>query len=220
MYWFEHIFVKLLNWAILKLLIKFHQGIYFQGVRQWWELKSDNFDCVLFFKVGKFYELYHMDAVIGVNELSLTYMKGEFAHSGFPEIAYGRFASILVQKGYKVARVEQTETPEMMSERCKHQAKTTKFDKVVSREICQITTKGTQTFSFIDGEAKESETNYLLAITEKVNGLVQIWSMYFFIFLILITFFILLVRQPRKGRVWSLFRRYLDWDISHWPVRR
>ena len=44
-------------------------------MRQWWELKSKHFDCVLFFKVGKFYELYHMDAVIGVNELSLTYMR-------------------------------------------------------------------------------------------------------------------------------------------------
>lgn len=44
-------------------------------MRQWWELKSKRFDCVLFFKVGKFYELYHMDAVVSVNELSLTYMR-------------------------------------------------------------------------------------------------------------------------------------------------
>lgn len=44
-------------------------------MRQWWELKSKHFDCVFFFKIGKFYELYHMDAVIGVNELSLTYMR-------------------------------------------------------------------------------------------------------------------------------------------------
>lgn len=110
-----------------------------------------------------------MDAVIGVNELSLTFMRGEFAHSGFPEIAYGRFSAILVQKGYKVARVEQTETPDMMTERCRQQLRTSKFDKVVKREICQVTTKGTQIFSFIDGEAKESETNYLLALTEKVR---------------------------------------------------
>lgn len=45
--------------------------------------------------------------------------QGEWAHSGFPEIAYNRYADALIQKGYKVARVEQTETPEMMSERCK-----------------------------------------------------------------------------------------------------
>lgn len=45
------------------------------AMRQWWEIKSKHFDCVLFFKVGKFYELYHMDAVTGVNELNLTYMR-------------------------------------------------------------------------------------------------------------------------------------------------
>jgi DNA mismatch repair protein MSH6 len=39
------------------------------------------------------------------------------AHCGFPEKAYSKFADILVTKGYKVARVEQTETPNMMKER-------------------------------------------------------------------------------------------------------
>ena len=38
-------------------------------------MKARHFDCVLFFKVGKFYELYHMDAVIGANELGIQYMK-------------------------------------------------------------------------------------------------------------------------------------------------
>ena len=52
-------------------------------------------------QVGKFYELYHMDAVIGVQELGLAFMKGEFAHCGFPEVAFGRYAQTLVQKGYK-----------------------------------------------------------------------------------------------------------------------
>lgn len=45
--------------------------------------------------------------------------QGDYAHSGFPEIAYNRYADALIQKGYKVARIEQTETPEMMAERCK-----------------------------------------------------------------------------------------------------
>lgn len=56
-------------------------------------------------------------------ELSATlirlFFQGEFAHSGFPESAYARMASTLVSKGYKVARVEQTETPDMMQERCR-----------------------------------------------------------------------------------------------------
>lgn len=45
------------------------------AMRQWWELKSHHMDSVLFFKVGKFYELYHMDAVIGVMHLGFSYMK-------------------------------------------------------------------------------------------------------------------------------------------------
>lgn len=139
-----------------------------QGVRQWWILKSDNFDCVLFFKVGKFYELYHMDADVGVTELGFTYMKGEFAHSGFPEQSYDRMATSLVARGYKVARVEQTETPDMMQERIKHQHKPTKFDKVVKREICQVTNRGTQVFGQQCPITNNPQANYMLAITEKV----------------------------------------------------
>ncbi|XP_011644133.1 probable DNA mismatch repair protein Msh6 [Pogonomyrmex barbatus] len=137
------------------------------AMRQWWELKSKHFDCVLFFKVGKFYELYHMDAVIGVNELSLTYMRGEFAHSGFPEIGYGRYSASLIERGYKVARVEQTENPEMMSARCNKMIKATKFDKVVKREICQVSTKGTRVYTPLDVEASTPNSNYLLSLVEK-----------------------------------------------------
>lgn len=139
------------------------------GVRKWWQLKSQHFDTVIFYKVGKFYELYHMDAVIGVNELGLTFMKGTWAHSGFPEIAFGRFSDVLVQKGYKVARVEQTETPEMMEVRCKSMSHPTKFDKVVRREICRIITKGTQTYSVLDGSPSESHSKYLLCLKEKMT---------------------------------------------------
>lgn len=58
-------------------------------------------------QVGKFYELFHQDADVGMQELDLIYMKGEKAHSGFPEISYGKFADSLVSKGFRVARVEQ-----------------------------------------------------------------------------------------------------------------
>ena len=91
--------------------------------KQWWQLKAQYFDVVLFFKMGKFYELFHMDADIGVAELNLIYMKGDVAHAGFPEVAYGRYASTLVEKGYKVARIEQTETPAAAEERCKNMHK-------------------------------------------------------------------------------------------------
>lgn len=139
------------------------------GMRRWWQLKSKMFDTVIFYKVGKFYELYHMDAVIGVNELGLTFMKGAWAHSGFPEIGFGRFSDVLVQKGYKVARVEQTETPEMMEARCKTMAKPTKFDRVVRREVCRIITRGTQTYSVLDGAPSETQSKFLLSLKEKAE---------------------------------------------------
>jgi DNA mismatch repair ATPase MutS len=52
-------------------------------------------------QVGKFYETYHMDADVLVKELELVYMKGDVAHAGFPEIAYGKMSSALVDKGYR-----------------------------------------------------------------------------------------------------------------------
>ncbi|KAL3320000.1 DNA mismatch repair protein msh6 [Cichlidogyrus casuarinus] len=112
------------------------------AMKQWWIMKQDYYDTLLFFKVGKFYELYHMDAVVGVEELGIAYMRGSFAHSGFPEVAFARFAEILVKKGYKVARVEQTETPDAMNERTKGLKNQIK---AVRREICQILTPGTAT---------------------------------------------------------------------------
>uniref|UniRef100_A0A8D0C970 DNA mismatch repair protein n=1 Tax=Salvator merianae TaxID=96440 RepID=A0A8D0C970_SALMN len=148
------------------------------GMRKWWELKSQNFDAVIFYKVGKFYELYHMDAVVGVNKLGLVFMKGTWAHSGFPEMAFDRFSSILVQKGHKVVRVEQMETPEMMEARCKSLAHPTKFDRVVRREICRIISKGTQTYSILDCDHLENQNKYLFCVKEKVDDLAGLQRTY------------------------------------------
>ncbi|VDM56221.1 unnamed protein product [Angiostrongylus costaricensis] len=135
-------------------------------------MKSKNFDTLLLFKVGKFYELYHMDAVIAVDCLGLTFMRGAFAHAGFPEAAYGKFADQLVSRGYKVARIEQTETPQQLEERNRNAG----FgkDKVVRREICRVTTSATRTYAVIDGcstssgetDNGESQSKYLLSIKE------------------------------------------------------
>ncbi|KAL3998681.1 MutS domain V family protein [Acanthocheilonema viteae] len=147
------------------------------GHRQWWAAKSAYFDTVLFFKVGKFYEMYHMDAVIGVENLNLNYMRGNFAHCGFPEVAYGRFADQLVNRGYKVARVEQTETPTQLESRNKIEKVN---DKVVRREVCNITTPGTRTYGVLDGNDEQSTVDmmdttarYLYAIAERGTDSVE-----------------------------------------------
>lgn len=53
-------------------------------MRQFWKIKSDNFDKIVFFKLGKFYELFYDDAAIGNKYLNLKFM-GTKMHTGFPE---------------------------------------------------------------------------------------------------------------------------------------
>lgn len=99
-------------------------------------------------------------------------MKGDFAHAGFPEIAFSRYADGLVSKGYKVGRVEQTETPDQMNDRRKESKE--KVDKTVRREICKITTPGTKTFNLLDGEVSNAFGQYLLSVVEKVKQIILI----------------------------------------------
>nr|AAT67045.1 DNA mismatch repair protein [Petunia x hybrida] len=131
------------------------------GQRQWWEFKSKHMDKVLFFKMGKFYELYEMDAHIGANELHLQYMKGEQPHCGFPEKNFSMNVEKLARKGYRVLVVEQTETPEQLEIRRREKGSK---DKVVRREVCAVVTKGTLT----EGEmlAANPDASYLMAVTE------------------------------------------------------
>eukprot|EP00536_Pseudo-nitzschia_multiseries_P005368 jgi/Psemu1/190397/e_gw1.100.52.1 len=120
------------------------------AVKQWWQLKSQYFDTILLFKTGKFYEMFHTDADVGVEVLGFIYMKGKVAHAGFPEISYGQFADKLVRAGYKVARVEQTETPDMLKVRKSNTPRSQKKPQVVNREVCSVMTLGTRTFCALD----------------------------------------------------------------------
>uniref|UniRef100_A0AC34G9Z1 DNA mismatch repair protein MutS core domain-containing protein n=1 Tax=Panagrolaimus sp. ES5 TaxID=591445 RepID=A0AC34G9Z1_9BILA len=112
-----------------------------------------------------------MDAVVGINNLDLTAMRGNYCHCGFPEIAYGKYSDMLVARGYKVARIEQTETPDMRDSRNKG---TGSKDKVVKREICRVTTASTKTYGVYDGtddknfiHTVEASASYLMALVEE-----------------------------------------------------
>ncbi|KAF8657666.1 hypothetical protein HU200_059821 [Digitaria exilis] len=131
------------------------------GQRQWWEFKSQHMDKVLFFKMGKFYELFEMDAHVGAKDLDLQYMKGDQPHCGFPEKNLSVNLEKLAKKGYRVLVVEQTETPEQLELRRKAMGIK---DKVVRREICAVVTKGTLT----EGEhlLANPDPSYLLSVTE------------------------------------------------------
>lgn len=116
-----------------------------------------------------------MDADIGVQVCGLSYMKGHVAHAGFPEISYGSMSDSLVRAGYKVGRVEQTETPDQLNVR-KKQKRNGPTPKVVNREVCSIVTVGTRTFCYLDDTSSilneeataggNSSTGPLLAIRE------------------------------------------------------
>ena len=53
-----------------------------------WQFKAKHMDAVVFFKMGKFYELFEMDAHVGVEHLGLQYMAGDQPHAGFPDKGY------------------------------------------------------------------------------------------------------------------------------------
>lgn len=72
--------------------------------RQFWKIKSDNFDKVILFKLGKFYELFYDDAAIGNKYLNLKFM-GTKMHTGFPEKCLEKYSNELVELGFKVVIV-------------------------------------------------------------------------------------------------------------------
>ncbi|KAL0420115.1 UNVERIFIED_CONTAM: DNA mismatch repair protein MSH6 [Sesamum radiatum] len=112
-------------------------------------------------QMGKFYELFEMDAHVGAKELGLQYMKGEQPHCGFPEKNFSMNVEKLARKGYRVLVVEQTETPEQLELRRREKGSK---DKVVKREVCAVVTKGTLT----EGETLSTnpDASYLIAVSE------------------------------------------------------
>ena len=80
---------------------------------QFWDLKQTNFEKVFFFKLGKFYEIFHNDAILCHKLLDLNWMGAKKLHVGFPEVKLDKYLHLLTNLGYKVAVIEQTETPKM-----------------------------------------------------------------------------------------------------------
>lgn len=103
-------------------------------MRQYWILKSENYDKILLFKIGKFYEIFYEDAIIGNRHLNLNWMGSiKKYHVGFPEKALNKYVSIMVNKGYQVAVVEQMENERMRNKRMRNTKQYS--SKLVVREI-------------------------------------------------------------------------------------
>ncbi|CAI5493665.1 unnamed protein product [Closterium sp. Naga37s-1] len=132
-----------------------------EGQRQWWQFKAMHLDKVLLFKMGKFYELFEMDAHVGAKDLDLQYMKGDQPHCGFPEKNYAENAERLALKGYRVVVVEQVETPEQLEQR---RRATGSKDKVVRRAVCAMVSRGTLVDAGMLSASPDS--SLILALTE------------------------------------------------------
>ncbi|KAI8969051.1 muts domain V-domain-containing protein [Mycotypha africana] len=112
--------------------------------KQYWEVKHKHWDTVVFFKKGKFYELYEKDADIGHKEFDLKLTdRVNMRMVGVPEMSFDYWTAQFIAKGYKVARVDQMETAIGKSMREKADTKTSKADKVIRRELTSILTAGT-----------------------------------------------------------------------------
>ncbi len=121
--------------------------------RQYFEIKEKNQDCILFFRLGDFYEMFDDDAKLAARELDLTLTtrdrnkpkEEQTPMCGVPYHSVDAYIARLVQKGYKVAICEQMEDPA--------QAKG-----IVERDITRIVTPGTVTESCM---LDESRNNYI-----------------------------------------------------------
>ena len=135
------------------------------GQQQWWRFKALNFDSVLFFKMGKFYELLEMDAHVGAEHLGLTYMKGDQPHCGFPEKSYADQGEKLASKGFRVVVVEQTETPEQNALRNEgRKARGLKRDGTLRREKVAVLSPGTLDGDMLSGRLESAPIVSLLEL--------------------------------------------------------
>ncbi|PFH50600.1 hypothetical protein AMATHDRAFT_80735 [Amanita thiersii Skay4041] len=118
--------------------------------KQFWEIKQNHYDTILFFQKGKFFELYEDDARIGhqVFDLKLT-TRVKMSMVGVPEMSFNYWAAKFLGKGYKVGRVEQSETAlgaEMRLAATKSKGKAGDDqgkEKIVRRELNKVYTNGT-----------------------------------------------------------------------------
>lgn len=109
---------------------------------QYWEVKQNLWNTVVFFKKGKFYELYENDAKIAHEQFDLKVAGGGRANMslcGVPEMSFDHWASAFIAKGYKVARVDQAETA--LGKEMRGQ----KEEKIIKRELKCVLTAGTLT---------------------------------------------------------------------------
>lgn len=129
-------------------------------MEQYMQIKEEYKYCLLFYRLGDFYELFYDDAVIASKELELTLTGKNCGQEerapmcGVPFHSADGYIAKLVEKGYKVAICEQTEDPK-------------KAVGIVKREVIRIVTPGTVLDTNV---LDESKNNYIMCIYKNVDG--------------------------------------------------
>ncbi|WP_265443834.1 DNA mismatch repair protein MutS [Acetivibrio straminisolvens] len=123
-------------------------------MQQYLEIKEQYKDCILFFRLGDFYEMFFSDAELASRELELTLtgkdcgLEERAPMCGVPFHSADSYIARLINKGYKVAICEQVEDPALAKG-------------LVKRDVIRIVTPGTVTDSAMLDEKKN---NYLMSI--------------------------------------------------------
>ena len=123
-------------------------------MQQYMETKKEYNDCILFYRLGDFYEMFFEDALTASKELEITLtgkncgLEERAPMCGIPYHAVDGYLNKLVSKGYKVAICEQVEDPKLAKG-------------IVKREVVRIVTPGTN----LNIQAlEESKNNFLMAV--------------------------------------------------------
>jgi len=120
-------------------------------MRQYFAAKAAHPDCLMFCRIGDFYELFYEDAILASKELQLTLTARDKLKQqpmcGVPYHSAGNYIQRLLRKGYRVALCEQMEDP-----------KTTKT--IVRREVTRVLTPGTA----LDPALASSDSQWLASV--------------------------------------------------------
>ena len=132
--------------------------------RQYYDIKEKNQDCLLFFRLGDFYEMFDEDAKLAARELDLTLTtrdrnkpkEEQTPMCGVPFHSVDSYIARLVAKGYKVAICEQMEDPATVKG-------------LVDRDVTRIITPGTVTESCMLDESKNNYMGCMYADTDRIG---------------------------------------------------
>ena len=130
-------------------------------MKQYLEAKAAYPDCLLFFRMGDFYELFMEDAVAAAEALDITLTKrgrhdgDDIPMAGVPAHAHESYLARLIRKGFRVAICEQVEDPE--------EARKRKGKTLVRRDVVRVVTPGTVTE---DSLLEARSNNFLAALAQ------------------------------------------------------